>query len=205
MTAIDSIPTYILAPFIIDAGEDGDIEIELREGVADRLRDGHFSTDFSSEATSDHHMISLIPSTVVDTERTLTIEEKVQREFGHPIPKMEWAKSVNEQFAERRRTVRRQDASGGDQQASTRPYDDLFTVKIDNLPDNTGPNDLRDLFHYEGTNYYKKVIVPYADDKVSYRRVAFIKFEYLRYALIFLEDYRSFRYKDMVCSSQLIT
>jgi RNA recognition motif-containing protein len=82
--------------------------------------------------------------------------------------------------------------------------DDLFTVKVDNLPDGFQQSDLEDLLFRRGCNYFTKVVIPRNRETQVLQSLAFVKFTRLRYALKFYEDFQKTRARDRVLNTVLV-
>jgi hypothetical protein len=198
---VEQLPLAILAPWIVSA-EQGSPEalVSIPRGIHDRLSQPLFTEDHD-DRPRPHHLLHLIPTHSTEIGAELTDEQLVDREFGNA----NWHERVRREMEEKK-LVQDKSAWTNEQPTIYGPRgtrDDLFSVRIDNLPEGFEPWQVEALLVENKCEYWARVVIP-RDDDGNYKRFGFVKFERLRYALKFLEESQEMRAENMVLNVGLV-
>ena len=209
---VEELSPYILAPFIKEIDPDTyTATLNVPEGIRARMQNPAFLVNaFPDRPTSvGTSRIQLNEVRTTNDSEKVTIDELVEAEFG--LKNREWSTRVDKAMKKRGFI---QDQTGWiDEQVSNvamrNSRDDLFTVRIDNLPEQMSQHMLADRLIMSGCDYFTKIVVPRDVDAPEingqpvYKRFGFVKFDKLRYALKFLEDHRKIQVASMILTSTL--
>lgn len=197
----EGIPEHILAPFVV--GKEGnDYVANVPKVIFEHLSNPDFTEEVNPNKFPAHTKLHLIPYKAISKDEDLTIEKKVENEFG---PKTNWDQRVKQVLANKgliqtgKDRIEEQNTYGG-----PRYTDDKFTVKIDGLPEPYDRNQVMDLLRDLGCDYFDRVNVPREKDSDKPKPVAFVKFNHLRHAIKFIEDNTSIRIGIVLLSPQLV-
>lgn len=184
----------ILAPFIKEVNPDTyEAKLELPAGLCDRQKNPafleHAFTDGRPTSVGQAKM-QLREVDTSDEVETKTMEKRLEERFemNH-----EWHARV-EKAMKHHGFIQDQTGWVDEQTSNTATRtarDDLFTVRVDNLPEQMNQMKLTRLLEDAGCSYFAKVIVPRDMETGECKRFGFVKFEKLRWALKFLEDHRN--------------
>ena len=191
-----------LAPYITDMSEDGVYTIKnFPKAVFDRLSSGNYFKEEGEESNPISSHLRIIPTSNLENDQTLTIEELVNKQFG--IQNHEWQTELTSYI--NKHTHKTTVAVAETNSSTNRKFDiGLYTVKIENLPEGWNVPDLRKFLFDHDSRFFEKVNVP-KDAQGNPRSVAYVKFKHLRYALIFIEKYRNLKTNDfMILNSTLV-
>jgi hypothetical protein len=193
-TMVERVPLAILAPFIkaID-GTTNEAIVTVPDGIRMRLLDPNFTSNMFPDSRPPAGNLRLIRTIQGDVDTAITDEELVDREFKGA----KWQQQVQRALLDEGLL---QDRSGWvDEQSSIKKvgggFDDLFSVKVDNLPDGVWNDELADHLRSLNCYYFTKINVPRDSAEMELtgvektRRFGFVKFERLRWALKFCEDF----------------
>lgn len=198
----ESIPHSILAPFIQNYDtENNTIRVSINQAINDRLSKPEFTTNIFPEITPLKYNLHLIPTTVNESGKEATVDELIKKNFENKTWKEQVHKAMIEDGLEQDTTKWIDEPITTVNQNKFR--DDMFTVRIDNLPEGTDKEILEKVLNNNGCDYFSKVVVP-RDEQGALKRLGFIKFERLRYALKFLEDCPKIMVQSMILSTSLI-
>ena len=195
---VENLPLSILAPFVKEYNpETGEATISIPGEIKERLenRAGAYTENIAPERgpPAPGHL-QLIKKTVISEETEYSIDDQIEKIFG---PKnREWVSRKEKLMKERGFT---QDDSNWVEDThgmpDARQHSDsrLFTVKMDNLPEGMTQSELMDELERNDCYYYSRVVVPRDRVTEAIRPWAFIKFERLRWAVMFLEEYQKLK------------
>lgn len=191
---VKALDAKILAPFIKEVDpETYEAKLELPAGLCDRQRNPafleHAFTDGRPTKVGDAKM-QLREVDTSDEVETKTMEKRLEERFemNH-----EWHARV-EKAMKHHGFIQDQTGWVDEQTSNTATRtarDDLFTVRVDNLPEQMNQMKLTRLLEDAGCCYFDKVIVPRDMETGECKRFGFVKFAKLRWALKFLEDHRN--------------
>ena len=199
---VEELPLSVLAPFIKGYDESSsELIFAIPQIVRDRLDNPNFTSEQSQNPKSSS-TLHLIPTTSSSSEKELTIDEQVKKRFDN----QDWRQKVQKKMAEQ--GFIRDKSTYKDEPIVTINYrnarDDLFSVRIDNLPENFGSHELEDFLTFEQQcRYFTRIVVP-RDEHNKFKRFGFIKFDRLRYAIKFIEDYAHLKIKNMMLNVSLV-
>jgi RNA recognition motif-containing protein len=200
---VERLPLAILAPFMKQFNEtQTEATVELPDGIRERLTKPGFTAELFPASRPPTSTLRLIRTMHGDVAAALNDEELVEREFSGA----RWQQQVQRSLREGGLL---QDRSGWiDDSQQLVPLDGvpdgLFCVKVDNLPDGVWREQLARFLIDNNCNYFSKIVVPLdrrvLDDEgiEKSRRFAFVKFERLRWALKFVEDFQKLRMENFI-------
>lgn len=207
MTLIEELPPYILAPFITDIDpETKEATLKVPNGIRDRLMKKAFTENVFPDRTPGSAKMHLHEVNASQDGDNVTMEELIETEFG--LKNREW-NARKDKAMKQRGFIQDQTGWVDDQVSNTAIRaardDNLFTVRVDNLPENMSQAILSKEILNAGCNYFTKIVVPRDLETNEPKRFGFVKFERLRYALKFLEDYhKAIKVSGMVINSTLV-
>ena len=197
----EQLPLPILSPFIqnYDA-KTHTLSISIPEAINKRLKNPEFTTNQFPDSVPNKVNLHLIPTSNVESGKEITTDDLIKKQFDS----QSWQNQVQKAMAES--GLIQDKTKWVDEPITTvNPFsyhDDLFTVRVDNLPEGVDRNKLEDFLIQNDCNYFIRVVVP--RDEVGFKRFGFVKFDRLRYALIFIENYQNKRFDNMILKIGLI-
>ena len=195
------LPQEILAPFVTGFDEStGEFIANIPKEIIEHLNSPHFCEPLNDNIMPGSTKFNLIPTHAGGKDAELSVDKLVEQQFSGP----KWQEQVNKVLMEKG-LVQNSRETNEDAPSFVRfgRDDDLYTVRVENLPDNEGRDDIADLLHEAGCHYFTKVIVPFDEETGTYRRTGFIKFQRLRWAIKFIQDYQSVKAGNMLLSFKL--
>ena len=194
------LPQEILAPFVTDYNPETDEFIAvIPKEIENHLNDPNYCESISENVPAVAHF-NLIPTHAVGNDADISTEKLIEMQFSGP----KWEDQVRKLLTDKGLVQNNKETNEDAPQFSRYGRDDnLYTVRVENLPDLQSKDELEDILYESGCHYFTKVILPYDEETQSYRRTAFIKFDKLRWALKFIQDYPSIRIKNMLLSFKL--
>ncbi|KAH0787174.1 hypothetical protein GPJ56_008888 [Histomonas meleagridis] len=197
----EQLPLPILAPFIQKYDtKSHTLSVSIPNEINERLKNPEFTTNQFPDYVPAKVNLHLIPTSSVESGKEITIDDLIKKQFDN----QSWQNQVQKAMAES--GLIQDKTKWVDEQITTvNPFiyhDDLFTVRVDNLPDGVDKYKLEEFLKENGCNYFVRVIVP--RDEVGFKRFGFVKFDRLRYAIIFMEKYQHTRFGEMLLSIGLI-
>ena len=198
----NQLPPVIIAPFITDYNKTtGTYTACIPTVIEENLNNPNLTEEVTPDKVPGHTKFNLIPTHAAGKDDELTVDKLIEREFGSS----KWQESVNKVLMSKGLVQNAKDTAEDAPQYSKFGRDDnLFSVRIDNLPDNDGRDEIADIIRAAGCRYFDRVIVPYDEESGTYKRFGFVKFTRLRHALKFVEDYPSIRCGTMLLNVQLV-
>jgi hypothetical protein len=207
-TMVELLPLSILAPFIKDIDpRSNQAIVTVPDGIRQRLSDSHFTRNCFPDSRPPEGNLRVIWTTLGDVDTAITDEELVEREFKGT----KWQQQV--QRALRDEGLIQDRSTWVDEQSSIikvgNVQDDLFSVKVDNLPDNIWNGELAEHLRSLHCDYFTKINVPIDQREMEAtgierpRRFGFVKFERLRWALKFCEDFPKMKMGNFILNVAL--
>ena len=190
----ETLDRSILAPFITKYDPaTGKATVSMPREIAKRLESPAFTENlFPERGQPTPGRLQLIKKTVLSEETEYSIDDQIKKIFSPS--NREWVSRKEKLMKERGFTQDESNWGAEDthHMPDARQHSDsrLFTVKMDNLPDGMSQGELIDELHRHDCYYFAKVVVPRDRDSDKFKPWAFIKFERLRWAVMFLEDYQ---------------
>ena len=194
------LPQEILAPFVTDYDASIDeFVVSMPEEVIKHLSNPNYC-DPLNDISPGETQFNLIPTHAVGKDADLSTEKLIEMQFSGP----KWEDQVNKLLMDKGLVQNSRETNDDAPQFTRYGRDDnLYTVRVENLPDLQSREELQDILAENGCHYFTKVILPFDDETQTYRRTAFIKFEKLRWAIKFIQDFPSIRIKNMLLSFKL--
>jgi RNA recognition motif-containing protein len=192
----------VLAPFVTSYNsETGVYTADLPEQIVANLENPNLTDEVTPDKVPAHTKFNLIPTHKVGKDAEATIENLIKHEFGTS----RWQETVNKVLISKGVIASSKDVAEDIPQYSRFGRDDnLFTVRINNLPDNEGSPQISELLRQNGCDYFERVVIPFDEETAKFKRFGFVKFARLRYALKFIEDHPSIRCGTMLLDLQLV-
>lgn len=194
----------IIAPFIDNFDPEKRIlSGSIPKNAEDRLLSGKYSDEQMPDNTPSNMTLHLIPTNTTDSNTELSVDQLIERQFGT----QQWQNQVQKAMTDTKLILNNagwvdEPVSGVTSVRNTRD-DNLFSLRVDNLPDGMGQIDLMQLLREYGCDYFTRVVVP-RDEQGTFKRFGFVKFERLRYALKCLEDCPKMKVDNMVINLALV-
>lgn len=208
MADLPHLSNYVLAPYIKSIDENTlEATVHLPSAVEARLRNENFNRKIESNESSKREVIYLIPTHSNNEGEEVSIKDLVKKDFDNQAWRDEVEDAMKESGLIQNKT------EWVDDRVITTNYrnshDGFFTVRIDNLPEGYGSIELTNILLDKGCEYFDHVVVPKEDQtgqlkQIRFKRFGFIKFNRLRYAIKFLEDYNKIMEDGMVLNVALV-
>ena len=197
----EQLPHQILAPFIqnYDA-KTHTLSVSIPYEINKRLKNPEFTTNQFPDSIPAKVNLHLIPTSNVESGKEVTVDDLIKKQFDN----QSWQSQVQKAMAES--GLIQDKTKWVDEPITTvNPYsyhDDLFTVRVDNLPEGVDRIQLEKFLIENDCKYFVRVVVP--RDETGFKRFGFVKFDRLRYALIFIEKYQRKKFENMILNIGLI-
>ncbi|EAY09256.1 hypothetical protein TVAG_133140 [Trichomonas vaginalis G3] len=189
-----------LAPYVVDKQGDKYIA-NVPKVILEHLRSPDFTEDVNPMKQPQHAKLHLVLTNNSSKDENVTIDDLVEREFSSE----KWTKKVKIHLASK--GVYQANRASNEDDIEYSPFgrsDDKFTVKLDGLPEPFDKNDVMDLLYDCGCNYFDKVNIPRERDSDKLKPVAFIKFDRLRHAILFIENNPQIKIGQFILAPMLV-
>ena len=205
---VDRVPDFVLAPFLARVDpESNTATFEIPKAIAERLEKPAFTESAITRQDAPPGKIPLIEVSSLADNEEVSLDKLIDQMFGPG--NAEWTKRKEEAMKKKGFI---QDTSDWVEESTNEfgqrsSRDELFTVKVDNLPEGMGQNELWGALDALGCDYIERVVVM-KQDNGEYKRWAYVKFRRLRWAVKFVEDYQKARLDGerggMIINCQLV-
>ena len=197
------IPVRIFAPFAkLKSSQDGKWDVILPVGIKNRLSDPRFTEDITPEKIPAHGRLPLIPTHINNDDIEVSIPELVKKHFDSQSWKTKVTSKIDKMFGSN-------DSNQlNDESNVNRRFDDqLFTVRLDNLPENEGSYQIQKFLRDQGIHYFERVVVPNDQVTGKPKTFGFLKFKHLRWALKFINENNNpkIRFQQNLINVQLVS